>query len=162
VTRVLLSLALVLVQTLPSKPPSGALSEGEFEQLMSRLARAWSTQDTDLGVSCFTEDAVYMQPPDQQLYRTTRELRKFFGALKPGTSMKFHHLAFNAALQVGFGEFSFGEERSAKADHGIVVVELRGGRIAFWREYFQEGPADFARFIAQDGKTWKWTIQDYP
>jgi len=159
-TRLLLVLTLLLMS--PQEAPRGGLSVKEFEELMSRLAQAWSAQDAELAVSCFTADAVYMQPPDQQLYRSTAELRKLFGALKPGTFMKFHNLSFNVLTQVGFGEFSFGRDRSPKADHGVVVVELRGGRIGFWREYLQEGPSDFAQFVAQEGKTWKWTIKNYP
>jgi hypothetical protein len=113
-------------------------------------------------VSCFTEDAVYMQPPDQQLYRGASELRPFFGALKPGTFMTFHHVAFDERTQVGFGEFSFGNVRDKDADHGVAVVELRGGRIASWREYFYSGPPSFDAFVATTGKNWKWTIRNYP
>lgn len=156
-----LNLALLLAVSSREAPVKKA-SAPEFERLMSQLARAWSTQDTELGVSCFTPDAVYMQPPDEQLYQTSSELRKFFGALEPGTFMTFRNLSFNPATQVGFGEFSFGQKGDAKADHGVAVVQLREGRISSWREYFKEGPADFDRFIATDGKPWKWTIKNYP
>ena len=128
---------------------------------MSSLAHAWSTQDTELALGCFTEDALYMQPPDQQLYRGAEELRKLFAALRPGTIMKFHHLAFDEASQTGFGEFSFGYEDTETADHGVVVVKLRDGRIASWREYFEKGPASFEEFIDPEGeKTWEWTAED--
>jgi hypothetical protein len=127
---------------------------------MTTLAEAWSRQDTQLALGCFTTDAVYMQPPDLQLYRGRAELEKLFGALRPGTFMTFHNLAFDAAAQVGFGEFSFGGSGAARADHGVVVVTLREGRIAFWREYFQEGPASFNDFVSVEGKKWKWTGQD--
>lgn len=141
--------------------PAGTSADG-FREVMTRLARAWSTQDTALGLSCFTADAVYMQPPDLQLYRGAEELRKVFGALKPGTFMEFHHLAFDAATQVGLGEFSFGETGAPRADHGVAVVRFRDGRIASWREYFQPGPSRFEEFVAVEGKTWKWTGRDYP
>lgn len=131
-----------------------------FERLMGTLAQAWSKQDTRLALSCFSSDAVYMQPPDQQLYRGTAELEKLFGGLRPGTVMTFHTLAFDARKQVGFGEFSFGSSGEPTADHGVVVVQLRDGRIASWREYFESGPASFADFIGVDGKTWKWTVKD--
>jgi ketosteroid isomerase-like protein len=124
---------------------------------MTTLADAWSRQDTQLALDCFTADAVYMQPPDLQLYRGRAELEKLFAALRPGTSMQFHNLAFDPAGQVGFGEFSFGRAGAPTADHGVVVVTLRDGRIASWREYFQQGPASFAEFVAIEGKRWKWT-----
>jgi hypothetical protein len=132
----------------------------DFERVMATLAAAWSTQDTRLALECFTADALYMQPPDLQLYRGTAELEKLFAGLRPGTFMRFHNLAFDANTQVGFGEFSFGRMGAAKADHGVVVVTLRGGRIALWREYFQEGPNAFADFVKVEGKTWKWTGKD--
>lgn len=163
-TRFLLMAAAVVstVSFASPEPRARRVSAPEFRALMERLARAWSSQDTDLGVACFTTDAVYMQPPDQQLYRTSAELRKYFGALKPGTFMRFENLGFDAARQVGFGEFTFGTEGAPNADHGVAVVELRDGKIAFWREYVQPGPADFGRFVAQEGKAWKWTIETYP
>jgi ketosteroid isomerase-like protein len=134
--------------------------EADFRTLMATLADAWSSQDTQRALTCFTEDALYMQPPDLQFYRGAGELRKLFAALRPGTVMTFHHLAFDASAQVGFGEFSFGRSGATKADHGVVVVTLRDGRIASWREYFQEGPGSFAEFVAVEGKAWKWTGKD--
>jgi ketosteroid isomerase-like protein len=134
----------------------------QFERLMATLAQAWSNQDTRLALSCFTSDALYMQPPDQQLYRGTGDLEKLFGALRPGTVMTFHTLAFDPRKQVGFGEFSFGSSGAPAADHGVAVVQLRDGRIASWREYFEAGPPSFAEFVKVDGKTWKWTVKDLP
>jgi len=158
----LLSAGLGLPQTEALRASETRLSAEAFVALMERLADAWSRQDTERGVACFTDDAVYMQPPDEQLFRGRAELRKYFGALKPGTTMKFEHLAFDERAQRGFGEFTFGSVGAAKADHGVTVVEVREGRIASWREYFVEGPAAFPDFIAQEGKSWKWTIQNYP
>ena len=134
----------------------------EFEELMQRLARAWSEQDTDLGLSCFTEDAVYMEPPDIQLYIGHTQLRPYFAALTPGTFMRFHNLGFDEERQVGMGEYSFGEEADTRVDHGVAVVELKDGRIAFWREYQRKGPPLFGDFLAVEGKKWQWTIDNYP
>jgi ketosteroid isomerase-like protein len=151
--------------SLPSPAPESgrsSISPAQFEALMSRLADAWARQDTEAGVSFFTEDAIYMQPPDQQLYLGRAQLRPLFGALKAGTFMTFHHLAFDEKKQFGFGEFSFGNRGDKDADHGVVVVELREGQIAFWREYFYGGPPTFEEFVATGGKSWKWTIRNYP
>jgi ketosteroid isomerase-like protein len=133
----------------------------EFRELMERLARAWSTQDTDLGLSCFTEDAVYMEPPDIQLYVGHEQLRPYFAALTTET-MRFHTLAFDEASQRGAGEYTFGSESAAQRDHGVAVVEVADGRIAVWREYQRKGPASYADFSAVDGKTWQWHIGNYP
>lgn len=134
----------------------------EFRALMDRLARGWSTQDTELALSCFTEHAVYMEPPDVQLYVGHPELRPYFAALTPGTHLRLHTVAFDEGAQAGAAEYSFGSEGEATADHGVAVVELDGDRIAFWREYQRKGPAQFRDFVARDGKTWQWHIGNYP
>jgi ketosteroid isomerase-like protein len=129
---------------------------------MTRLAQAWEAQNTPAALECFTPDAVYMEPPDAQLYVGHDQLRAYFGALKPGTQMQFHALWFDEAAQSGAGEFSFGVAGKERADHGVVVVVLRDDRIATWREYHRKGPADFAAFSSSEGKTWQWHIGNYP
>ena len=141
-------------------PPAGAATAADFQAVLDALARAWSRQDTRGALELFTEDALYMQPPDLQLYRGREELAKLFGALRPGTLMTFHHVALDAKAQVGFGEFSSGHAGAARADHGVVVVGLRDGRIASWREYFQDGPSSFDDFTRVEGKAWKFTAKD--
>lgn len=138
------------------------LTVEHYRALMERLAAAWSTQDTEMAVDCFTPDAVYMQPPDVQFYTGHDQLRAYFGALTPGTYLHYHNLWFDVDTQVGGAEFSFGVAGNPTADHGIFVVTLREGRIARWREYVQKGTADFDRFIATDGKDWQWHIGNYP
>ena len=44
----------------------------------------------------------------------------------------------------------------------MAVVELRDGRIAFWREYQRKGPLPHEAFLAPEGKDWQWTIRNYP
>jgi ketosteroid isomerase-like protein len=138
------------------------MNTSDYVALMNRLAAAWSTQDTDAGLDCFTEDAVYMEPPDIQIYLGREQLRPYFAALKPGTYLRFHHLWFDEATQTGAGEYSFGGEGKPLADHGVMVVEIRQGKIAFWREYQRKGPAPFDQFLAVEGKAWQWHIGNYP
>jgi hypothetical protein len=138
------------------------IKESAFRELMNRLADGWSRQDTEQALSCFTENAVYMEPPNIQFYEGHIQLRPYFAALKPGTFMRFHNLWFDESRQVGAGEYSFGESAATTADHGVVVVELRDGRIAFWREYQQKGPVSFDRFLDKNEKEWNWTIRNYP
>jgi hypothetical protein len=127
-----------------------------FRALLQRLADAWQTQNTQAGLDCFTADAIYMEPPDLQLVVGHDELRPYFEALEPGTFMRWQHISFDEASQTGVGEFVFGEEGYAMADHGVCVVEVRDGRIGHWREYIRKGPADRTAFLALEGKDWKW------
>jgi hypothetical protein len=133
----------------------------DFAELMHQLARGWSTQDTELALACFTADAVYIEPPDIQHFAGQKQLRAYFGALKPGTSMIFHHLWFDEASQTGVGEFSFSIWGREQANHGVCVVELNEGKIAHWREYQRRGPFEHSDFIATAGKDWQWHIGNY-
>jgi hypothetical protein len=133
-----------------------------FRELLERLATAWTTQDTELGLSCFAENASYTEPPDIQLSTGHEQLRPYFAALTPGTFMRFHTVVFDEAVQRGFGEYTFGHERSETADHGVAVVEIADERIGIWREYQRKGPSAFTAFVATEGKTWQWHIGNYP
>lgn len=144
------------------RPNRAATSTREFEALMHRLAEAWTTQNTDAALACFTDDATYTQPPDQQFYQGRAQLKAYFGALKKGTTMRFHHLWFDETTQSGAGEFTFGSTTTRQGVTGVVVVSLHDGRIKTWREYFVKGPLDFDEFIATEGKNWKWHIGNYP
>lgn len=143
-------------------PRTNRIDASAYRALMQRLADAWSSQDVETALSCFSDDAVYMEPPDIQLFLGKAQLRPYFGALKPGTYMTFHNLWFDAEHQIGSGEYSFGRRDKATAVHGVVVTELKAGRIRFWREYQRNGPAGFEAFLSQEGKQWQWTIKNYP
>lgn len=138
------------------------LNTQEFQALMEQLARAWSQQDTESALACFTPEAAYIEPPDIQFYKGQEQLRPYFAALKSGTFMYFHNLWFDELNQRGAGEYSFGMTGKTTADHGVAVVELRDGQIAFWREYQRKGPSVFQDFIALTDKTWQWHIGNYP
>jgi hypothetical protein len=107
----------------------------EFEQLMQTVADSWNQRDAGKAAACFSEQAVYLEPPEKQLYRGRAELYEFFGG-DGGTdlpmTMTWHHLAFNETKQVGFGEYTF---QMHGRYHGIVVVQVESGLIKYWREY---------------------------
>jgi len=134
----------------------------EFRSLVETLAQAWSAQDTELGTGCFAPDAIYMEPPDIQLYLGAEQLRPYVAALTPGTFLHPHHIWFDEAERVGAIEYSFGTEGARQADHGVAVLEVRDGKIAFWREYQRKGPLSFQAFLSVNDKQWEWHIGNYP
>ena len=142
---------------LACRPEPSSSPELEFRALLDEVSRSWSVPDVEAALECFTDDAVYMQPPDGQLYHGVAELRLLLNGMKPGTSMEFHNQAYDAEAQLGFAEFTFATANSERASHGVVVIEVSEGRIASWREYFEPGPNSFERFIAIEGKDWEWT-----
>lgn len=102
---------------------------------MNIIAEGWNEGNARKAADCFSEDAVYIEPPDKQVYHDRDELFEFFGG-KNGTAipmhMTWHHLAFNEEEQIGFGEYSF---RMHGNYHGIVTVKAENNLIKFWREY---------------------------
>jgi ketosteroid isomerase-like protein len=134
------------------------VTRDEFEALIQRLADAWAALEAESAVACFTDDAVYMQPPDEQLFLGRDELLAYFAPLEPGTYLRLDNLWFDEGRQRGTVEFTFGVGDQDPVDHGMSVVDVADGRIRAWREYLVKGPADQERFLATDGKDWRWHI----
>ena len=116
------------------------MTETEFEQLMQTIADGWNEGNARKAAGCFGEHAIYIEPPEKQLYHGRDELYEFFGGDR-GTDipmkMTWHHLAFNEQKQIGFGEYTF---EMRKRYHGIVVVKIEASLIKQWREYqYQTG-----------------------
>jgi ketosteroid isomerase-like protein len=132
-----------------SAAPSSALTSAQFRELMETVSAGWNAGDARKAADGFTEDALYLEPPDKQFYAGRPALYEFFGgATKPEPPMKmaWHHLAFDEAAQVGFGEYTFQMNRRY---HGVVVVKIRGGKISNWREYQYESKLDWKAFVAK-------------
>ncbi len=124
-------------------------TQRQFETLMNAVAEGWNTGDARKAADCYTEDAIYTEPPDKQVYRGRAALYEFFSGVKPAppTRMVWHHLAFDAENQVGFGEYTFhGNSRY----HGIVVVKLRDGKISRWREYQYKSELPWEEFVREN------------
>ena len=118
----------------------------EFEILMQTIADGWNKGNARKAADCFSEDAVYVEPPDRQLYRGREELYEFFGGdhgPEIPMQMTWHHLAFNEEEQVGFGEYSF---QAQGKYHGIVTVKLQNGLVQFWREYQYKSELNWKEF----------------
>jgi hypothetical protein len=130
-----------------TRPAASLHDPRDFATLMGRISTGWNTGDAAGAADCFTEDAVYLEPPDRQQYQSRSALFEFFGGRErppPKMSMVWHHLAFDAATQTGFGEYTFEGNRRY---HGIVVVKLRGGKVSRWREYQQQSPLSWEEFV---------------
>lgn len=122
----------------------------QFVRALAEVAQGWNEGDSRRAAAAFAEDAVYSEPPDRQLYRGREALFRFFGGeqgRKGQMSMQWHHLAFDPALGVGFGEFTF---TYGSTVHGVAVVRMREGLIANWREYWYESPLTWTEFTRQN------------
>ena len=122
------------------------ISTREFTHLMQTVAEGWNEGNARKAADCFSEDAVYVEPPDKQLYHGRAELYEFFGGdagPELPMSMTWHHLAFHEEEQIGFGEYTF---QMHGRYHGIVVVKIESGLIKYWREYQYRTELSWERF----------------
>jgi hypothetical protein len=128
-------------------PSSMALDEAQFRALLDRLAKGWNAGDSQLAADCFLEDAVYVEPPQKQVYRGRKALFEFFGGSqgRPGQmSMTWRNIVFDPGQQLGFGEFTFSYGGQV---HGVAVIRVRDGRIAQWREYWYASEVPWEEFV---------------
>lgn len=133
-----------------------------FESLLARVSASWEACDAAAASRCFAQDAVYMEPPDRQLFIGREQLLSYFSPLVPGTYLDIHAVWFDEATQTGAFEFTFGDRSADAADHGVVVVALTDDLISSWREYHRKGLSSFDHFIAVEGKNWEWHAGNYP
>lgn len=132
------------------EPKSRPMTAAEFRALLERLASAWNEGDARKGANCFTEDAVYTEPPDKQEYRGRQRLFEFFGGeagRRGQMRMAWHHIAFDEERQIGMGEFTF--EYGGRV-HGVTVVRVRDGLIANWREYYYSSSLTWDEFTRKN------------
>lgn len=119
------------------------MDHGDFVTLMETIRNSWIAGDTRGALECFTDDCVYMEPPDEQRYEGRDELFEFFGGDDPPSmDLVWHHLLVDG--DTGVGEYTY---RGHGQYHGIVIVQLRDGRVSRWREYQQASELDFDAFV---------------
>ncbi|HYC71783.1 MAG TPA: nuclear transport factor 2 family protein [Opitutaceae bacterium] len=140
-------LALAVSAPAAESRPAAPLDLDGFCALAGRLAAAWNANDARTAADAFTEDAIYTEPPDRQVYRGREALFRFFGGEKGRATamrMTWHHLSFNPVTQVGAGEFTFAWPGGQV--HGMVSIRVRDGKIERWREYFREAALEWEEF----------------
>jgi hypothetical protein len=154
--KIKLSLIAVIISALPismNEYSSGAaenITVAQFKGLMHTVAAGWNEGNARKAADCYTEDAIYTEPPDRQVYVGRKALYEFFGGDKkpePPMKMTWHHLAFNEESQIGFGEYTF---QMNNRYHGIVVVKISGGKISNWREYQYKSDLEWKEFIKKN------------
>lgn len=154
--KVLLSLvaAMILVSAIRMNTNSGGMdnkiTSAQFTNLMRTVAAGWNEGDAEKAANCYTEDALYTEPPDKQVYAGRKALYEFFGGDKkpnPPMKMAWHHLAFDVESQTGFGEYTF---QMNNRYHGIVVVKIKNGKISNWREYQYKSDLGWREFVKRN------------
>ena len=122
------------------------ITASEFIQLLRRMADGWNTGNASQAADCFTEDALYTEPPDKQYYSGRDALYRFFGGENGRAgdmSMVWHHILFDEESQIGAGEFTFTYGTTV---HGVTMIKVRDGLISNWREYWYASPLSWEEF----------------
>jgi ketosteroid isomerase-like protein len=130
--------------------PDNKITAAQFKDLMRTVAAGWNEGNAKKAADCYTEDALYTEPPDKQVYAGRKALYEFFGGNKkpdPPMRMTWHHLAFDEESQTGFGEYTF---QMNSRYHGIVVVKIRDGKISNWREYQYKSDLEWREFVRKN------------
>ncbi len=108
---------------------------------------AWGRKDIDEIMGFFTDDAVYenvpIDPPNEGLEAIRKTIEGFIGMAEK-IEFVVHHQAVNGniVLNERTDRFLIGEKWAEGRVMG--VFELRDGKIAAWRDYF-----DMAQFTAE-------------
>lgn len=132
-----------------ARAPATTIGEDEFLSLMRTVSDGWNEGNARKAADCFAENAVYIEPPNRQVYIGRSPIYDFFGGPtkpSPPMHMQWHHLAFNKKEQVGFGEFTFQMNHQY---HGIVTVQIERGKIAKWREYQYRSDLEWDHFAGR-------------
>jgi ketosteroid isomerase-like protein len=130
-----------------SSGASDRITAAQFKELMQTVAAGWNEGNAKKAAECYTEDALYTEPPEKQVYAGRKALYEFFGGdSKPEQPMKmtWHHLAFDEKSQIGFGEYTF---QMNNRYHGIVIAKIRDGKIGNWREYQYKSDLEWEEFV---------------
>jgi limonene-1,2-epoxide hydrolase len=117
--------------------------------VIDRFVASWKRMKVDEIMDFFTDDAVYtnipIDPPSQGKEAIRKTIEGFVGMAQE-IDFVVHHTAENPAAGVVMNErtdrFRMGDKWIEARVMG--VFELRGGKIAAWRDYF-----DLAEFQSQ-------------
>jgi hypothetical protein len=156
VVKFLLSFVAVMIfvsamrMNMNSGSAGNKITGAQFTNLMRTVAAGWNEGDAKKAADCYTEDALYTEPPDKQVYAGRKALYEFFGGDKkpdPPMRMTWHHLAFDEESQTGFGEYTF---QMNNRYHGVVVVKIKNGKISNWREYQYKSDLEWREFVKRN------------
>jgi hypothetical protein len=111
-------------------------------EVLEAIAAAWNARPAD-AAAYFTEDALYLEPPDKQRYVGRAQLAEFFGP--DPLRMEWHGIAYDESTRTAYGEYTF---RGRNQYHGVVVATFRAGLVASWREYQYASDLPFDQFAS--------------
>jgi ketosteroid isomerase-like protein len=117
-----------------------ATAQNSARQLVERQARAWEKQDFNLAASDWLPSAILTSPegntPAPQMAASMRDYFKDFSDLKVTIKNVFTS-ADGKKLAIEW-DWTITRKRDGKrgVSHDAIMVDLKDGKIASWREYY--------------------------
>jgi ketosteroid isomerase-like protein len=118
----------------------GVAQQSSTRQLVERQARAWEKQDFSLAASDWLPNAVLMSPegntPAAQMPASMKDYFKDFGDLHVTIKNVFAS-PDDKKLAIEW-DWAITRKKDGKRgiSHDAIIVDLVGGKIASWREYY--------------------------
>ena len=118
----------------------GVAQQTAARQLVERQARAWENQDFTLAASDWLPTAVLMSPegntPVPQMPASMKDYFKDFSDLHVGIKNVFAS-PDGKKLAIEW-DWAITRKKDGKrgVSHDAIIVDLLGGKIASWREYY--------------------------
>ena len=115
------------------------MGEAENQALVERFLAAWQRADPEELATYFTDDAVYHNMPEPQPMQGREAIEAFFRTnLPPGIQASFEILNIatrgDVVLTERVDNFALRDRTASIPVMG--AFEIRDGRIAIWRDYF--------------------------
>ena len=133
-TKSLFLAALLLTSAL------GMAQQSSARQLVERQARAWEKQDFSLAASDWLPTAVLMSPegntPAAQMPASMKDYFKDFGDLHVTIKNVFDSPDGNKLAIEWDWAITRKKDGKRGISHDAIIVDLVGGKIASWREYY--------------------------
>lgn len=116
------------------------------EQIVRDFCAAWERRDIDELLGFFTDDAIYHNIPTDpaQGHDAIRAVMMLFVPIAKGIGFKITHLAANDDVVFTERVDSFVLDKGTISLPVAGVFEIRDGKIAAWRDYF-----DMQQFMTQ-------------
>ena len=118
----------------------GLAQQAAARQLVERQARAWERQDFTLAASDWLPTAVLMSPegntPAPQMPASMKDYFKDFTDLH--VTIKNVFLSPDGKKLASEWDWAITRKKDGKRgiSHDAIIVDLQGGKIASWREYY--------------------------
>ena len=121
-----------------------SLGDAALRGVVESYVDAWERGDVDAVVAMLAEDATLAMPPILTRYRGREAVAAFLRRRPLSAGRRWRLLPARANGQLAFGHYLWDAEKGSFAPHDIVVLTLRGARIAEITAFLT--PEAFAQF----------------